>query len=126
MSNAVQFLKGNAVLLALVFIALYQQSEIKEMERTLNYIYAAVQANAADTEVVKEEVWGVTDLILAIHAEDELEECRSRWAAPVMNRSSWRCRSPGSAQNCRTRPHRPAPSPHPKCSSTRRLQALRQ
>ncbi len=74
MSNAVQFLKGNAVLLALVFIALYQQSEIKEMERTLNYIYAAVQANAADTELVKEEVWGVTDLILAIHAEDELEE----------------------------------------------------
>ena len=74
MSNAVQFLKGNAVLLALVFIALYQQSEIKEMERTLNYIYAAVQANVADTEVVKEEVWGVTDLILAIHAEDELEE----------------------------------------------------
>ena len=44
------------------------------MERTLNYIYAAVQANAADTELVKEEVWGVTDLILAIHAEDELEE----------------------------------------------------
>ena len=29
MSNAVQFLKGNAVLLALVFIALYQQSESK-------------------------------------------------------------------------------------------------
>lgn len=74
MSNAVQFLKGNAVLLALVFIALYQQSEIKEMERTLNYIYAGVQANAAGTEVVKEEIWGVTDLILAIHAEDELEE----------------------------------------------------
>jgi hypothetical protein len=74
MSNAVQFLKGNAVLLALVFIALYQQSEIKEMERTLNYVYAAVQANASDTEVVKEEVWAVSDLILAIHAEDELEE----------------------------------------------------
>ena len=74
MSNAVQFLKGNALLLVLVFIALYQQSEIKEMERTLNYIYSAVQATAADTEVVKEEVWGVTDLILATHAEDEFEE----------------------------------------------------
>ena len=74
MDAVIQFMKSNALVLALVAIAVFQQSEIKEMERTLNYVFAAVQANAADTEVVKEEVWAVSDLILAIHAEDELEE----------------------------------------------------
>ena len=39
MNPVIQFVKANAVLLALVAIALYQQSEIKEMERTLNYIH---------------------------------------------------------------------------------------
>ena len=44
MNAAIQYVKANAVLLALVGIALFQQSEIKEMERTLNYIYSVVQA----------------------------------------------------------------------------------
>ena len=35
MSGVIQFLKGNAVLLALVAIVLIQQSELKEMERLL-------------------------------------------------------------------------------------------
>ena len=73
MSNAVQFLKGNAVLLALVFIALYQQSEIKEMERTLNYIFAGVQANNNEINAVKEEVWAVSDLVIAVYSEEATE-----------------------------------------------------
>ena len=32
----IQFVKANAVLLALVAVILYQQSELKEVERTLN------------------------------------------------------------------------------------------
>ena len=32
----IQFVKTNAVLLALVAVILYQQSELKEVERTLN------------------------------------------------------------------------------------------
>ena len=59
----VQFLKANAVLLALVVI-LYQQSELKRVERTLNYIYAAVQMNNNDIQATREEVWAVSDLSL--------------------------------------------------------------
>ena len=39
----IEFVKANAVLLALLAVILYQQSELKEVERTLNYIYAVVQ-----------------------------------------------------------------------------------
>ena len=46
----IEFLKTNAVLLALVAVILYQQSELKEVERTLNYIYAAVQTNNNDIQ----------------------------------------------------------------------------
>ena len=34
----IEFLKTNAVFFALVAVVLYQQSELKEIERTLNYI----------------------------------------------------------------------------------------
>lgn len=66
----IQFVKTNAVLLALVAVILYQQSELKEVERTLNYIYAAVQTNNTDIQATKEEVWAVSDLLVAIY-EDE-------------------------------------------------------
>ena len=59
MSGVIQFLKGNAVLLALVAIVLIQQSELKEMERTLNYIYASVQSNNDDIQVVLDQVWTI-------------------------------------------------------------------
>ena len=71
----IQFLKSNAVLLALVAIILFQQSELKEVERTLNYIYAAVQTNNRDIQETKEEVWALSDLIVAVYeAEAAAEE----------------------------------------------------
>ena len=66
----IQFVKTNAVLLALVAVILYQQSELKEIERTLNYIYAAVQTNNTDIQATKEEVWAVSDLLVAIYEEE--------------------------------------------------------
>ena len=38
MNAAIQYIKANAVLLALVVIALFQQSEIKAMELSLIHI----------------------------------------------------------------------------------------
>ena len=66
----IQFLKANAVLLALVAVILYQQSELKEVERTLNYIYAAAQKNNDDIQATKEEVSAVSDLIVAVYEEE--------------------------------------------------------
>ena len=66
----IEFLAANAILLALVAVVLYQQSELKEIERTLNYIYAAVQANNNDIQATKEEVWAVSDLIVAVYEEE--------------------------------------------------------
>ena len=66
----IQFVKANAVLLALVAVILYQQSELKEVERTLNYIYAGVQTNNTDIQATKEEVWAVSDLLVAIYEEE--------------------------------------------------------
>jgi hypothetical protein len=66
----IQFLKANAVLLALVAVIVYQQSELKEIERTLNYVYAAVQTNNNDIQVTREEVWAVSDLMVAIYEEE--------------------------------------------------------
>jgi len=66
----IQFVKTNAVLLALVAVILYQQSELKEVERTLNYIYAAVQTNNTAIQATKEEVWAVSDLLVAIYEEE--------------------------------------------------------
>ena len=66
----IEFLKANAVLLALVAVVLYQQSELKEVERTLYYIYAAVQTNNNDIQATKEEVWAVSDLIVAVYDEE--------------------------------------------------------
>lgn len=66
----IEFLKANAVLFALVAVVLYQQSELKEIERTLNYVYAAVQTNNSDIQVTKEEVWAVSDLIIAVYEEE--------------------------------------------------------
>ena len=71
-----QFVKTNALLLAPVAIVLYQQSELKEVERTLNYIYAVVQTNNGDIQATKEEVWALSDLIIAVYEEgaEEAEE----------------------------------------------------
>ena len=74
MNPVIQFVKANAALLALVAIALYQQSEIKEIERTLNYIHAAVQSNNDDIQATKEEVWAVSDLIVAVYEEEAAAE----------------------------------------------------
>jgi hypothetical protein len=71
---AIQYVKANAVLLALVGIALFQQSEIKEMERTLNYIYSVVQANERKIQATQEDVWAVSDLIVAVYEEEQGEQ----------------------------------------------------
>ena len=70
----IQFVKSNAVLLALVAIILFQQSELKEVERTLNYIYAAVRANNHDIQETKEEVWALSDLIVAVYEAEAAAE----------------------------------------------------
>ena len=69
--NMMQFVKSNAVLLALVLIVLFQQSQIKEMERTLNYIYAAVQTNNDDIQLVQDEVWAIGDILISVHSDEE-------------------------------------------------------
>ena len=74
MNAAIQYIKANAVLLALVVIALFQQSEIKEMERTPNYIYSVVQANERKIQATQEDVWAVSDLIVAVYEEEQGEQ----------------------------------------------------
>ena len=74
MSAAIQYVKANAVLLALVAIALFQQSEIKEMERTLNYIYSVVQTSERKIQATQEDVWAVSDLIVAVYEEEQGEQ----------------------------------------------------
>ncbi|MEK9990042.1 MAG: hypothetical protein VW642_09955 [Halieaceae bacterium] len=69
-----QFIKANAILLALVAIILYQQSELKEVERTLNYIYAVVQTNNNDIQATKEEVWALNDLIISVYEGEATPE----------------------------------------------------
>lgn len=66
-----QFVKSNAVLLALVLIVLFQQSEIRQMERTLNYIYSAVQKNNDDIQLVQDEVWAIDDILISVHSDGE-------------------------------------------------------
>ena len=70
----IEFLKTNAVLLALVAVILYQQSELKEVERTLNYIYSVVQANERKIQATQEDVWAVSDLIVAVYEEEQGEQ----------------------------------------------------
>jgi len=70
----IQFLKANAVLLALIVLILFQQNELKQMERTLNYIHAVVQANSDEIQATKEEVWSVSDLIVAVYEEEAAAE----------------------------------------------------
>ena len=74
MNAAIQYVKANAVLLALVAIALFQQSEIKEMERTLNYIYSVVQTSERKIQATQEDVWAVGDLIVAVYEEEQGEQ----------------------------------------------------
>ena len=50
------------------------QSEIKEMERTLNYIYWVVQANEKKIQATQEDVWAVSDLIVAVYEEEQGEQ----------------------------------------------------
>jgi hypothetical protein len=66
-----QFVKSHAVLLALVLIALFQQNEIIQMERTLNYIYSAVQKNNDDIQVVRDEVWAISDNLISVDSDAE-------------------------------------------------------
>ena len=66
-----QFVKSNAVLLALVLIVLFQQSEIRQMERTLNYIYSAVQKNNDDIQLVQDGVWAIDDILISVHSDGE-------------------------------------------------------
>ena len=66
-----QFVKSNAVLLALVLIVLFQQSEIKQMERTLNYIYSAVQKNNDDIQLVQDQIWAIDDILISVHSDAE-------------------------------------------------------
>ena len=74
MNAAIQYVKANAALLALVAIALFQQSEIKEMERTLNYIYSVVQTSERKIQATQEDVWAVSDLIVAVYEEEQGEQ----------------------------------------------------
>ena len=74
MNAAIQYVKANAVLLALVAIALFQQSEIKEMERTLNYIYSVLQTSERKIQATQEDVWAVSDLIVAVYEEEQGEQ----------------------------------------------------
>lgn len=73
----IDFVKANAVLLAMLAVILYQQSELKEVERTLNYVYAAVQTNNNDIQATKEEVWALSDLIIAVYEEEAAAEIGS-------------------------------------------------
>ena len=36
----------------------------------MNYIYAAVQMNNNDIQATREEVWAVSDLIVAVYEEE--------------------------------------------------------
>ena len=69
MNAAIQYVKANAVLLELAGIALFQQSEIREMERTLRDIYSVVQANERKIQATQEDVWASSDLIAAVYEE---------------------------------------------------------
>ena len=66
-----QLLKSNLVLLAQVLMVLFQQSEIREMERTLNYIYSAVQKNNDDIQLVRDEIWAIDDILISVHSDGE-------------------------------------------------------
>ena len=70
----IEFVKANAVLLVLLAVILYQQSELKEVERTLNYIYSVVQANERKIQATQEDVWAVSDLIVAVYEEEQGEQ----------------------------------------------------
>ena len=74
MNAAIQYVKANAVLLALVAIALFQQSEIKEMERALNYTYSVVQTSERKIQATQEDVGAVSDLIVAVYEEEQGEQ----------------------------------------------------
>ena len=74
MNAAIRYVKANAVLLALVGIALFQQTEIKEMERTLNYIYSVVQTSERKIQATQEDVWAVSDLIVVVSEEEQGEQ----------------------------------------------------
>ena len=36
----------------------------------MNYIYAAVQMNNNDIQATREEVWGVSDLLVSVYEEE--------------------------------------------------------
>ena len=74
MNAAIQCVKANALLIALVAIALFHRSEIKEMELTLNYLHSVVQVNERKIQAAQEDVWAVSDLIVAVYEEEQGEQ----------------------------------------------------
>ena len=46
------------------------KGRLKEVEHTLNYIYAAVQMNNNDIQSTREEFWAVSDLIVAVYEQE--------------------------------------------------------
>jgi hypothetical protein len=41
------------------------------MERTLNYIYSAVQKNNDDIQLVRDEIWAIDDILISVHSDAE-------------------------------------------------------
>ena len=39
----------------------------------MNYIYAAVQTNNDDIQLVQHEVWAISDVLISVHSEGEEE-----------------------------------------------------
>ena len=52
----------------------FQQGEIEEMERTLNYIYSVVQTSERKVQATQEDVWAVSNLIVAVYEDEEGEQ----------------------------------------------------
>ena len=44
------------------------------MERTLNYIYAAVQTNNDDIQLVQDEIWAIGDILISVHSDGDSVE----------------------------------------------------
>lgn len=71
MNAAIHCIEADAILLAPVLIALFQQSEIKEVECTLSGIYSEVQANAKNILASQHDVWEFSDLIEDVYEEEQ-------------------------------------------------------
>ena len=66
----VQFLKAMLFSSPWWWLSCIRNVSSKRFERTLNYIYAAVQMNNSDVQATREEVWAVSDLIVSVYEEE--------------------------------------------------------